>query len=403
MTESHPGSAVEAADRQGLWRSWYDTGRFPLVAFAGVATAVWVIVWWSARNLLRVEPFLRPVPSGGGEWIEGWLRWDAVWYRSIADAGYSYRPGSMSSVAFFPGYPLVVRFVSALTGDTSIAGVAVTVVAGSAAAWLLWRWTGTSAAAVVGSLGERRCAVAALLAWPWAYYLYGAVYADALFLALALGAFVLVEQDRIALAAFVATVAGATRPVGIAVAIALALRVVERRGGWRAVRLPTAGALALGLSGVVAYGGYLWLTFGDPVAFSTVQAAPGWDQPAGLHTWLKASLFEELRAPTGRAPVRILVVQAILTLTVVSLIPMVWRRFGRAYGVYTAMVVVIPAVGSKDFQGMGRYVLAAFPVFALVGGWLAGVRPVVRQAVLGTSLALMVSFAALFGTGHYLS
>ncbi len=373
-----------------------------MVLYAAVALVLWSIVWWSAQNLLRVEPFLRPVPSGGGTWIEGWLRWDATWYRSIAESGYSYRPGEMSSVAFFPGYPSLVRIVGVVTRDTYLAGVIVTLVSGATAASLLWRWTGTVAAGSLTFL-QRRTIVAAVFLWPWAYYLYGAVYADALFVALALGAFLFVERDQVLAAAAVSALAGATRPVGIAVAIGVGVRVVERRGGWRHLRMWADGVVALGFTGVLAFSVYLWREFGDPVAFSTVQAAPGWDQPAGPRTWLKLALIEELRAPTGRVPTRILMVQAVLTLGAIALLPAVWRRFGRAYGTYAAMVVMIPAIGSKDFQGMGRYLLAAFPLFAAAGLHLAGIKPVVRHAVLGSSFALLLSFAALFATGHYLA
>ena len=62
---------------------------------------------------------------------------------------------------------------------------------------------------------------AALLLFPYAWYLYGAVYADALFVLCAIGAFYLVEKDRPVLAGLVAAVATATRPVGIAMVIGL--------------------------------------------------------------------------------------------------------------------------------------------------------------------------------------
>ena len=35
------------------------------------------------------------------------------------------------------------------------------------------------------------------------------------------------------------------------------------------------------------------------------------------------------------------------------------------------MVLAIPIIGTKDFMGTGRYVLAAFPVIAAAGEFLA--------------------------------
>jgi len=42
----------------------------------------------------------------------------------------------------------------------------------------------------------------------------------------------------------------------------------------------------------------------------------------------------------------------------------VWRRFGCGYTAYTVVSLAIPIIGTKDFMGSGRYVLAAYPVMA---------------------------------------
>ena len=47
-----------------------------------------------------------------------------------------------------------------------------------------------------------------------------------------------------------------------------------------------------------------------------------------------------------------------------------WRRFGWGYAAYAAVVIAIPIIGTKDFMGTGRYVLAAFPVIAAAGDFL---------------------------------
>ena len=59
------------------------------------------------------------------------------------------------------------------------------------------------------------------------------------------------------------------------------------------------------------------------------------------------------------------------------------------YGVYVAGVVGLCALCTKDFVGLGRYVLAAFPCFAAAGELLAE-RPRARWAVLGVSGALLL-------------
>ena len=64
--------------------------------------------------------------------------------------------------------------------------------------------------------------------------------------------------------------------------------------------------------------------------------------------------------------------------------------------------LAIPAIGSKDFQGCGRYLIAAFPIFALCGEALAS-RPRARRIMLPLSGGLLVVMTAGFAHGLYLS
>src|SRR5581483_5733858 len=50
--------------------------------------------------------------------------------------------------------------------------------------------------------------------------------------------------------------------------------------------------------------------------------------------------------------------QALFTVVGVALIPLVVRRLGWGYGAYTAVALLMPAVPSANFLGMGRYILA---------------------------------------------
>jgi hypothetical protein len=94
--------------------------------------------------------------------------------------------------------------------------------------------------------------------------------------------------------------------------------------------------------------------------------------------------------------------QAALVLVVILVIPAVWRRFGGAYALYTAVVVALPVIGSKDFQGTGRYLLAAFPAFVIIAGALAR-RPRLAVVVGVVSSLLLVTGASLYARGYYLS
>jgi hypothetical protein len=394
-----------------------------LTAYPAVAAALWAIVATSTRRLAAP-----PLPRGLG-WLDGWVRYDSGWYHLIATAGYSYTPGKQSPVAFFPAYPLAMRGLGHLVGNVYVAGVVITVAAGLAAALLFAGW---SAQRLPRSVAGG--AVALLVLYPYAFYLYGTVYADALFVAASIGAFVLLERNRPWVAGGVGALATAGRPIGIAVLVGLTVRAVELAALRPAVELaaqrpaptdpaPTVAAVPAGeapartapagahrmalahrgarvraalttvgwrdagvllsAAGLLGYCGYQWVRFGTPLAFVEAESAPGWDQGTGLLVWFKVAFVRELVQSRNLGKLRLLAA-AMACVVVVLLLPRIRRRFGWGYAVFTAVVVAIPVLSTKDFMGSGRYVLAAFPAFAAAADFLAE-RP---QWVLRTLLVL---------------
>jgi Gpi18-like mannosyltransferase len=364
-----------------------------VLAFVAIAALLTLVVWQSnVHGRTGGDSEFRPAVVGDGV-LGGWLWFDATWYVDIADHGYFYTPGQQSSVAFFPAYPLVVRATSTVTGDTPLAAIAVTFACGLAAAVLFWTWLRERLSSRARVLG-----LALLLVYPYAWFIYGSGYADALFLAATLGAFLLFERGRPGAAGLVGAVAVAARPVGIAVVVGLAVLAWRRRAD-------IAGALSaplLALGGLVAWCGYLAVRFGDPFAFASVQGARGWDQAPGPRTWFKVEFFEHLTGGDHWFAVR-LILQAAATIVVLAFVPAVVRRFGWAYGAYVLLIVGIPLVGTGDFQGMGRYLISAFPVFAVAGERLAGSPVAARVATLASSGALLVVLTSFFARGYYLT
>jgi hypothetical protein len=205
-------------------------------------------------------------------------------------------------------------------------------------------------------------------------------------------------------------VATAARPAGLAVALGLVVCLVARRAadggggaraGLRGLRWSDARVL-VAFGGLASYAGYLWWRFGDPLLFARVEAAPGWDQPSGPATWFKAAFFDQLaREPTGPASLGLLLQLGFL-LVVLAFVPRVVRRVGWGYGVYVLAIAALPIIGSKDFQGTGRYLLPAFPVVAVAAEGLLA-RRWVRTVALPVGLAGLIAFAQWFARGNYLS
>jgi hypothetical protein len=87
---------------------------------------------------------------------------------------------------------------------------------------------------------------------------------------------------------------------------------------------------------------------------------------------------------------------------VLALVPRVGRKFGWGYAVYVVAVLAIPLVGSKDFQGIGRYCLAAFPAFAVMGDRLSAHHRLATGVLAASALALGVLCSG-FARGAYVA
>jgi hypothetical protein len=376
----------------------------------------------------------------GPGWLDAWFQGDSGWYYLIAEHGYFYVPGVQSSIAFFPAYPLLVRGAGGvLGGDFSTAAGLVTLICAAGVVMLFADWVRSRVAPRTAVF-----AVALLLLYPYSFFLYGSGYGDASFLLSVLGSFALLERRHYLLAGLVGAVATAGRPVGIAIVAGLVVRAVELLAQDRAARresavlvggstdaAPSGGGpgdatsihvasverdgpvpfgellravrfvrwreatLVLSVTGLVSWMVYLGVRFGDPLAFSTVQVAPGWDQGGGPRTWFKVPFFGAFYFGRWHDVVLVLP-QALTCLAAVLLLRTVWRRFGWGYLAYTVVSLAIPIVGTKDFMGFGRYVLDAYPVLAAAAVVLTeGRRPRWLTPLVLTVLAVGLAVATV--------
>jgi len=415
LVRSSPDDAVPPATRAPWWRG--------ALLFGAVAVVLWTVATLSVA-LLPWSSHPRVGYFRGQPWFEAWVHWDAGWYREIANHGYSYTPGHQSPVAFFPAYPLAMRAGGAVIGSPLLAGILLTLACGAAVASMLWTWFRDHMSPTAAMV-----ALALFLVYPYAFYLYGVVYADALFITALVGAFLLLERDQVVAAGLAGALATAARPVGLVVVAGLTMRALERRGVFprgkvdagaggpdttpgphrgggiatlvdvRRAQWRDAGVL-LSVAGLVAYCLYLASRFGHPFLFADVEKY--WGQGAGPHTWLKIEFLRNAIHPGDFWAWVAFVAHPVVTLAALALVPRVLRRFGWGYGVYSLLAVGVAAFSTKDFFGCGRYVLAAFPCFAVAAEALVA-RPRALPWVLAVSAAALVVMTSLFARGAYLS
>jgi hypothetical protein len=198
----------------------------------------------------------------GGTWLGAFDRWDSAYYVGIAQHGYSLTHPSQT--AFFPGYPMLITVVHALTFGTL----------GYVASAMVVSWAAFIGASVLlYRLGERlfsqRVALIATVLFCWfpASLFFISPYSEALFAFEIILFLTYLERHRYLAAAAVAACASATSPESVALTVTLLVAMALARQG--VVRIVAYVALS-GL-GVGAYALFLWARFGHPFDFISVQ------------------------------------------------------------------------------------------------------------------------------------
>jgi Mannosyltransferase (PIG-V) len=325
-----------------------------------------------------------------------WLRAaDGGHYLAIAAHGYTYPPGQLahaSVFSFFPAYPAAMRSLAWLPGVTLVgAGLAVTAIAGLAAAW------------GITTLGMKLTAdprISLLMVAVWAVAPASTVlemlYAEALFCALAVWALIALVDRRWLTAAGLTIAAGTVRSTAVALVAAVvvaaaaalieAARTRQRIAGWWR---PLAAALLapLGLLGFLAYvavrtrrlDGWFW------IENHTFHMTFDWGTST-LHE-LKRIFLDAGGVPGLLVALAIVAGAALMVWSLTERIPLYLH-------VYTVVVVVMALMSSANWIGSKpRFILPAILLALPVARLLAPLR----TSVLVPLIALLTALSTWFG------
>jgi hypothetical protein len=345
-----------------------------------------------------------------------WSHWDGEHYVRLALDGYLHPPDNVSP-AFFPLYPLLMRSLAGLFGgpislqSLSVWGPLLSLLFLPFALYFIYQ--------ITLDLCDERVAKGAVLAlafFPTTFFL-NAAYTESLFLALSAGALWAMRVRRdLLLACVLAGFASATRNVGVFLIFPLLYEWVKdiETYRWRGIYL------ALAPGGLLAYMGYLWVRFGDPLLFYSAQESWGRQATGPLDTAGRAwgSAVEgagRLLDPTlwGHPTLENVADHLAGAVNLFNLIFLVFAAFvllaGLRYlplslGIY-GLLLVAPATlfgtPGSPLMGTPRYVLVAFPIF-IVLGLLAKNRPLFG-AWLASSILTSLILCALFVSWRFVA
>ncbi len=392
------------------WGLWADTAFYYWTSAAITFLGVYVGHFYLSDSQYQ-DHFHTPHRS---DLAAAFANWDGQWYIHIARDGYFYDPKSMSSVAFFPVFPLAGRYLASATGLHY--DLALTFVAN---AFLLL------ALGLLGDYVRRRSesppdialfAPLALALFPVGFF-FRMAYSESSFLLLTILTFYgLARQWPLWAVAALVGLATGTRPVGVALIPPLLLACWRRYSCPRRRLVVLALAAPLCLWGLASYMIFQYVHFGDSLAFIKTQSH--WRSRE------KSSREEQLLAAATLEPFWAVYDESS---------PAYWRRHDRELGaafslqfanpiyfasvallvgygawrcwlsteevLFAAGVLLIPYLAKSHEWCMGshaRYAIVAFPVYLVLGRLLAALPPPYAAALLSLSGFLLGIYAALF-------
>jgi hypothetical protein len=361
------------------WRRWL---AVPLLIFTGTRIAQFTILGWL-------------VPPDSRVW-DRLMLWDAGWFVRVAEKGYPHtyaydRHGQITGnvLAFFPGYPLLIRLVHTITRlDYTVCALVISWLAAAIATVLIYR--------LGAALYDTRVATvfAVLFCVQPMSMVLSMGYSESLLLAFVTGALLAAYRRRWLLAGLLGLGAGLTRPNGAAVAVALLvaaiIHVVDRRNGPR--RWWAFAGAALGSAGVPAY--LLWVGWriGELNAWFKIQS-DGWGTSFDYGAAAVIFVRDSLRAGDGWVQVSVAFLLIAVVFSAEAAIRLrVWPPL-IGYGL-TALVLVLGQAGY--YHSKPRLLVPVLLTLVPVAVAVARLRP--RTAV------LVLTLAGLFGLwyGAYL-
>ena len=373
-------------------------------AFVALSTRTVVFaVGYLAVFMVGYAPGAEPFRDFNSELLSLPLRWDAGWYLQIATGGYSFiaraGPEAQQNIVFFPAFPMIVRALALLGGNT----MAAYVLAGTLASVVLFVF----ALAYLYQLareeltGEQAVAAVWLLAtFPFALFV-GAIYTESLYLVGALGAFHHFRKHEFVRASLWGLVVGLTRPNGFLLCLPLGLMMFERPtrvSGRAALRRMPPGALlsaAMPIAGMLIFTLFIGTFTGNPLAWAAGHAAWGRRYEGLVH--LVVERYDFISHAGVGAYVNTRPYDLLNALGVVFVLVSVWpvaRRFGLAYAAFI-LVNTLPPLAAGGLMSAGRFSSVMFPAFL----WLAAVVPAPHRAGwIATFAALQAFNATLFYT-----
>lgn len=317
------------------------------------------LLTWIAKEFVPLKPgFLGSVP---------WSNFDGGHYLLIAQNGY----GEFEQ-AFFPLYPLLIRFVAKLLGENYIfAGIFISNLAILLALILFWKLL----VKIKARESTIKWALVFFLFFPTSYY-FASIYSESVFLLLVLLSLLLLEKKQKLLYVLSASLASATRLVGLFLLVPI---------------------------GLFGYMYYLLRTTGDALLFIHAQPEFGANRSGGEIILLPQVLWRYLKIFTTVSVQTydfwIALLEVIFFIGALILLWIAWKRGLPRFWIFFSTASILGPTLTGSLSSMPRYILVAFPIFIVLAQFNRRIK-----LLLYTIFYILHSiFLILFAQGYWIS
>lgn len=340
--------------------------------------------------------------------IYSFANFDGVHYLTIAREGYL---TTNFIQAFFPLFPAVI-----LHGLHTLFPSLNLLIAGLVLANLFFLGFLLIGFRLIASTYSARIAwrfIFAVLLFPWSIFL-ASLYTESLFLLLMISCFWFAHKKNWVWAALMAALLSSTRIVGIMIVPALLIELYSSVIPAKAGAVPFGQiqskkyykeiiTILLGSTGLLAYMGYLYLHFGDPLYFLHVQAAFGAGRSNGI-TLYPQVVYRGLKILlTTTKDLKYITYLAEFLAGTLGMLAIVWpwKKISPGITFFALTSAIIPTV-SGSFLSMGRFLLPCLPIYLLIAFW-ASRHPRLGLVWYLVSAGLCALNALLFLQGYWVA
>lgn len=309
------------------------------------------------------------------------VHWDSFWYLKIAQNGYEYVPGKLSSITFFPLFPLLIWLISCIPLITpALAGWIISTTALGIGLVFLYKLVKRFHPDI-----DPLEPIILLLIFPTAFFL-NSVYTESLFLALSIIFFYYLLQRKFVMAAIFVSLASLCKLNGLFLFAPFIFEYLKTYGLKRFFNVNLL-SFAVAPLGILIFSVYQYIQFGEPLAFFRAQME--W----GRNFTLNMDHFQ-LDTPASFTNLSTDLLFLALSLTAGILL----LRYSKAsYGVYV-LFTTLAAISTGTLMSISRFTLILFPIFILA----AFVKS--RQFKFGwqlVSILLLAAYTILFVNNYW--